>query len=86
MEWKIEPCPSGRDLLRLTAWFRFCRDRLVRVAGKEFRFAANEAIRLFFSYRYTPERLDRELAEHGLAVKEQWITRSGEEGVFLCRH
>jgi len=25
------------------------------------------------------------LARHGLEVREQWITASEEEGVFLCR-
>jgi hypothetical protein len=40
---------------------------------------------LFFSYRYTPDRVRLALAAHGLQVLEQWITLSGEEGVFLCR-
>ena len=39
----------------------------------------------FSSYRHTPERVRALLAPHGLAVVEQWLAPSGEEGVFLCR-
>src|SRR5207244_2476689 len=84
IEWEIEPCPSGSGLLRITAWFDFQRGRTVRAAGERFEFKAGEKIRLFFSYRYTPERALRQLQEHGMAAREQWIAGSGEEGVFLC--
>jgi uncharacterized SAM-dependent methyltransferase len=85
LEWQIEPCPSGTDLQRLAASFRFDHPRSVRVAGEKFDFAAGERIRLFFSYRYTPPRVSDQLIKYGLAVQDQWITDSGEEGVFLCR-
>lgn len=84
LEWSIEPCPSGHDLLRITAWFHFLHHRTLRVIGEEFRFCAGEKIRLFYSYRYTPERLWGQLSRHGLVVREEWITASVEEGVFLC--
>ena len=83
LEWRIEPCPSGTDLLRLVASFRFDYPRSVRVAGEKFDFGAGDRVRLFFSYRYTPQRLSTELLKYGLAVQQQWITDSGEEGVFL---
>lgn len=83
LEWSIEPCPSSGDLQRLTASFGFVKPRRVRIAGKEIQFAAGERIRLFFSYRYTPERVREHLSKHGLAVRGQWITDSEEEGVFL---
>jgi uncharacterized SAM-dependent methyltransferase len=48
-----------------------------------FQFPAGESIRLFFSWRHTPALVRRLLGEHGLSMLDQWITKSGEEGVFL---
>lgn len=75
---------GGRGLQRVVARFHFRRACRVKVSGREFFFARGEAIRLFFSYRYTPERAVRLLAGHGLKVCDQWLAASGEEGVFLC--
>ncbi len=85
LEWSIESCPAGHDLLRLTAWFCFERPRSLRFADEQIEFGPGEKIRLFFSYRYTPDRVHDLLRKHGLAVQEEWIAASGEEGVFLCR-
>ena len=71
-------------LRRIVALFRFRKTRRVVVEGRTFSFLAGEGVRLFFSYRYTPELVRAELAKHGLLVCDQWITKSGEEGVFLC--
>jgi uncharacterized SAM-dependent methyltransferase len=76
---------GGLGLLRVMANFYFRRARKIQVGGENFPFARGEAIQLFFSYRYTPERVRKILARYGLDVKEQWITKSEEEGVFLCR-
>ncbi len=76
---------GGLGLQRFVAKFYFRRARQISVSGEHFSFARGEAIRLFFSYRYTRERVRKILAQHGLAVDEQWITESGEEGVFLCQ-
>ena len=72
-------------LKRIVARFHFNRSRKVAVEDEQFEFRAGESIRLFFSYRYTPERVRTLLARHGLHVLDQWITKSEEEGVFLCR-
>ena len=53
--------------------------------GEGFRFRRGDSIRLFFSYRYTPERVCKMLAGYDLQVCDQWITKSQEEGVFLLR-
>lgn len=83
VRFKVE---NGRlGLKRVVARFRFCRARQMEVGGERFSFKANDAVQLFFSYRYTPELVRAELAKHGLRVSDQWITQSGEEGVFLCR-
>jgi uncharacterized SAM-dependent methyltransferase len=72
-------------LQRVVARFYFRRACKIKVNGGEFSFAPDETIQLFFSYRYTPERVRKILARYGLDVNEQWIANSGEEGVFLCR-
>jgi len=76
---------GGLGLRRVVAKFHFRRARQIQVGGEKFSFARGEAIRLFFSYRYTPACATKLLAHHGLEVCQQWITSSGEEGVFLCR-
>ncbi|MCX8089853.1 MAG: L-histidine N(alpha)-methyltransferase [Verrucomicrobiae bacterium] len=81
----IQEYPPGSGLRRIAALFRFERPRALLVEGERFDFAPGETLRVFFSYRYTPERVRRLLARHGLELREQWITDSEEEGVFLCR-
>ncbi len=78
------PTKAEVELKRIVAGFHFTRARRIEVDNETFDFRAGEIIRLFFSYRYTPERVRRELARYGLEVCGQWITRSEEEGVFLC--
>jgi hypothetical protein len=85
MEWAIERNPAGEDLWRVAAYFQFARSRPLRVMDESFEFGAGERMRLFFSYRYTPDRVRTLLARHGLSVEEEWITSSEEEGVFLVR-
>jgi L-histidine Nalpha-methyltransferase len=79
----VEDDANGNGLKRVAAYFRFGRAREVQVDAEWFRFAAGESIRLFFSWRHTPALVRRLLAEHGLRLLEEWITHSGEEGVFL---
>jgi uncharacterized SAM-dependent methyltransferase len=85
LEFLVEEGPGHSGLRRVAADFRFARARKVVVEDQEFRFTAGESIRLFFSYRYTPELIRALLLVHGLEVTEQWITTSGEEGVFLVK-
>jgi L-histidine Nalpha-methyltransferase len=73
------------NLKRIVAEFQFSKDRNVNLDSETFHFSRGETIRLFFSYRYTPERVCNLLAQHGLSVINQWITKSEEEGVFLCQ-
>jgi uncharacterized SAM-dependent methyltransferase len=72
-------------LKRVAARFRFARARKLAVDNETFAFAAGESIRLFFSYRHTPGHVRNLLTNHGVEVLDQWITQSGEEGVFLCK-
>ncbi len=72
-------------LLRIEANFVVRRDRRITVSGEDFLFQAGESIRLFFSYRHTPELARREFGRFGMEIEAQWINSSGEEGVFLAR-
>jgi len=76
---------GGLGLQRVVAKFHFSRARRVKVGGQNFSFTRGQTIQLFFSYRYTPGRVQKILLRHGLQVCQQWITASQEEGVFLCR-
>jgi len=84
LRFVIEDDPAGNKLKRVVACFGFRHSRRIEVESETFEFRPDESIQLFFSYRYTPERVCRLLGQHGLAVREQWIMRSEEEGVFLC--
>jgi uncharacterized SAM-dependent methyltransferase len=84
LRFKIETV-AKTGLKRVAADFHFRRAQHITVEGETFAFRAGESIRLFFSYRYSPERVQKILARHGFKVRQQWITESEEEGVFLCR-
>jgi uncharacterized SAM-dependent methyltransferase len=84
LHFKIEPMANG--LKRIAADFYFRHSCRIEIGDKVFDFAAGESIRLFFSYRYTPDRVRLQLGRHGLEVLDQWIAKSEEEGVFLVRH
>jgi len=84
LRFTIAPDPAW-GLLRVEANFHFIRTRRIEIENDIFDFPAGSTIRLFFSYRYTPDRVRSALAAHGLQVQQQWITPSSEEGVFLCR-
>ena len=80
MKFGIE---EAKGLLRIRADFQFSNARKLRLDDETFAFKPGESIRLFYSYRYTPDRLSAELARHGWSISRQWISPSGEEGVFL---
>ncbi len=76
---------GAMKLKRVIARFHFSRNREIVVHGEKFKFQRGEFLQVFFSYRYTPERVTKALARHGLKIQAQWLAQSGEEGVFLCR-
>jgi len=72
-------------LKKVVADFKFSKSAEIVVDERRFHFNAGDTIRLFFSYRHTPALVQSQLARHDLKVVEQWITSSGDEGVFLCK-
>jgi len=83
LQFKIEN--GGGGLKRIVARFVFSRAASIAIESERFDFRRGESLRLFFSYRYTPALVRKLLGKHGLEVCGEWITQSGEEGVFLCR-
>jgi L-histidine Nalpha-methyltransferase len=82
LEFSIEEAPGLR---RIAADFRFLQNGTLTVESDHFDFAKGENLRLFFSYRYTPDRVGQLLRSGQIEVVNQWITQSEEEGIFLCR-
>jgi hypothetical protein len=82
LKFSIENSPSG--LLRIVADFIFNYARMLTVDGERFEFRQGDKLRLFFSYRYTPDRVAAFLRPRTMSILDQWIAPSGEEGVFLC--
>jgi len=76
---------SAAGYKRVAADFVFTRRRALTVHGEAFDFFAGDKIRLFVSYRYTPNGIRALLKLHQLEAREQWVAPSGEEGVFLCQ-
>ena len=83
--FSIEPCPHGSGLQRVEANFAFSTPTTIHVESESFQFKAGESIRLFFSYRNTPQSVRTLLKTQGVTVSKEWISGSGEEGVFLCQ-
>lgn len=83
IRFQIEDDPAGTGLKRVAAWFHFSKSEHIKIEDNLFRFEPGEKIRLFFSYRHTPELVGKIVSEHGLRVCNQWIASSEEEGVFL---
>jgi len=82
LRFTIEP---NQNLKRIEVNFHFKRSCEVRLDSERIKFRAREKVRLFFSYRYTPQLVKTTLAKYGLKVLDGWIVKSGEEGVFLCQ-
>ena len=80
----IEKGAAGGELRRIAAYFSFMRTREIQIDAERFEFHAGDEIRLFLSYRHTPALVRALLAPHGLEILHQWVTKSEEEGIFLC--
>jgi len=72
-------------LLRIEAGYRFRAEQRLRLDGEDFVYKSGDWFRLFYSYRHTPALLSERFAKHRFDIMQEWSTRSGEEGLFLCR-
>jgi uncharacterized SAM-dependent methyltransferase len=85
ISFRIEDNRNVPELKQIAAYFQFNRKREVAIEGERFLFAPENPIRLFFSYRHTPKIVRSLLGVYGINVVEEWIAKSEEEGVFLCK-
>lgn len=85
LRFGVEEESSGSGLKKIVARFQFARLRQIQIGSEPFAFSVGDVVQLFFSYRYTPARVHQALAVSGLSVAAEWITPSGEEGVFLVK-
>lgn len=76
---------DGRQLRRIAGEFELKHGRDIRVFGETISFAGGERLRVFFSYRHTPQTIGALLFEVGVKVIGEWQNDAEEEGVFLCR-
>ena len=85
LRFRVEEVPGSPVLRRIVADFHFHRESKFSVESEEFIFRENDVIRLFFSYRHTRALIRTLLRDYGLEIVAEWITVSGEEGVFLAQ-
>ena len=83
VRFSVEDSIGGHK--RVVAYFGLTKERAISVYGESFVFHPGERIRLFFSYRYTPERIRDLLKQYHLKVCGEWVAPSEQEGVFLCQ-
>lgn len=84
LRFSIEADPEGSGLLRIVTRYSFLQDSTWHTDEVPVTFKAGEILQVFFSYRHTPERMTRLLEASRLAMRGQWVTLSGEEGVWLA--
>ena len=72
-------------LWRVEANFIFCERRQVSIDHELLDFHPADQLRVFHSYRHTPETVARCLDEHGLELMQQWVSEDQEEGVFAVK-
>jgi L-histidine N-alpha-methyltransferase len=85
ISFRIEDDPNTAGLKRIAAYFQFNRNREISIEDEQFQFGPEKPIRLFFSYRHTPKIVRSLLGDSGIDVVDEWIAKSEEEGVFLCK-
>jgi uncharacterized SAM-dependent methyltransferase len=83
LRWNIEPSSANAELFGFVAWLEMRELNHLTLDDQDYTFKQGERIRLFASWRYTPALMETELAKVNLRLLGQWITPSGEEGVFL---
>ena len=82
LRFVIEPDPGGSSLQRVAAYFTFLGGRRIEVDGEKFDFQPGDVIRLFFSYRHTPDRVATLLGQHGSPCWDAGSTRFPKKRAF----
>jgi len=85
LAFSLQPSDLLSSLWRVQADFVFRAPRIVRYFDAEIPFAAGAKLRLLISQRFTAEHVRDFLRQAGLTINAEFITPSGEEGLFLAR-
>jgi len=80
--FSIQSCEDEPTVRRVEATVELGQAACLSMGSEAVEFRAGETLRLFFSCRYTPLLLEEMMRIRGLGIGEQWISESGEEGVF----
>jgi uncharacterized SAM-dependent methyltransferase len=79
--YQMAPRPVN-DLWRFEAQVRWKTDQPLDWEGQPLHVHKDSPLRLFFSYRYTPEQFTAHTQAHKLQVQTSWLASNAEEGVF----
>ena len=83
--FKIENDPKFEELHKIVASFEFIQKTTLTLDGQTFTWQTNDQMQLFFSYRYTTNKIINLLSEYGITVIEAWEAASQEEAIYLCQ-
>ncbi len=84
LDFSIENDEDPSAPARVQALLRMKRDHALTLDGEAHRFAAGEAIRVFYSNRFTRSDFEAYLQSNGLTPAGAATLDSGEEGAWIC--
>jgi dimethylhistidine N-methyltransferase len=70
---------------RIEMHLQSLRDQTVRVAGRDFRFAAGETLHTENSYKFTLERFSSLAESAGWSLEQNWVSAEPAFGMVLLR-
>lgn len=85
INFTIENDQKISDLKRINAHFLLNEDVTLQLDEETIKWHKHDKIQLFFSYRYTTEKLKNILQDYNINVVEYWEAPNQEEGIYLCQ-
>ena len=85
VKFNIQDDDRITQLKKITAHFLLKNDITFDLGDTTIKWEKNDRIQLFFSYRYTTEKIKKMLAAYHIDVIEYWENTTQEEGVYLCQ-
>ena len=75
----------SESVRKIIATITFKTTAGVRIGRNRLQFNPGDKITVFTSYRHTPATIRNSFKHNRFSILRQWITSSGEEGVFLAQ-
>ncbi len=85
IKFGIKDDEENPNLKRVNADFELNNDVNFKLDEQLIEWKSGEKIGLFFSYRYTTEKLQEILSSYGINILNYWEAANQEEGVYLCQ-